>query len=164
MFDTKIIQPIAEKYSLPPSLVAAIIQVESGGNPWAMRYEPAFFRRYVQGQSHVIVPKGVSRETEEVARATSFGLMQVMGQVARENGFDGVFLSALCDPQTGIEAGCKQLAKMARSFPAPRFGWDAVCAAYNGGKGAVKSHTEFSNAAYPAKVLKTLGGVWPGRV
>jgi hypothetical protein len=55
----------------------------------AIRYEPAFRTRYV-------APLGLP-PTEEVARSISWGLMQVMGQVAREHGFAGKFLSALCD-------------------------------------------------------------------
>jgi hypothetical protein len=35
--------------------------------------------------------------------------MQVMGQVARESGFDGSFLSSLCDPDNGLAVGCKVL-------------------------------------------------------
>jgi len=36
--------------------------------------------------------------------------MQVMGQVAREHGFAGRFLSALCDPLAGLEIGRMVLA------------------------------------------------------
>jgi len=36
--------------------------------------------------------------------------MQVMGQVAREHGFEGKFLSALCDPALGLDIGCAALA------------------------------------------------------
>ena len=36
----------AEKYGLEPSLVAAIILVESSGNPYAIRVEPGFWKRY----------------------------------------------------------------------------------------------------------------------
>ena len=36
--------------------------------------------------------------------------MQVMGQVAREHGFQGKFLSALCDPALGLDLGCAVLA------------------------------------------------------
>jgi hypothetical protein len=36
--------------------------------------------------------------------------MQVMGQVAREHGFDGKFLSVLTEPSVGIEIGCEVLA------------------------------------------------------
>ncbi len=33
-----------------------------------------------------------------------------MGQVAREHGFSGKFLSALCDPAAGLDIGCAVLA------------------------------------------------------
>ena len=67
-----------------------------------MRYEGAFRARYV-------APLGLPA-TEEIARSISWGLMQVMGQVAREHGFDGRFLSALCDPDAGVSMGCVVLA------------------------------------------------------
>ncbi len=78
----------AGKYNLPENLILAIIDVESGGDPWAIRYEPAFYTRYIVGKpTKVFGP--VSKETEQKARATSWGLMQIMGQVARERGFSG---------------------------------------------------------------------------
>ncbi|MGD0955720.1 MAG: hypothetical protein ABR953_02685 [Candidatus Acidiferrales bacterium] len=43
-------------------------------------------------------------------RPISWGLMQVMGQVARKHGFTGKFLSALCDPVTALDIGCAALA------------------------------------------------------
>jgi soluble lytic murein transglycosylase-like protein len=93
---------IAAKRSLDPALVCAIIAQESAWDPHAIRYEPAFRARYV-------APLGLP-PTEEVARSLSWGLMQVMGQVAREQGFSGKFLSALCDPATGLDIGCAVLA------------------------------------------------------
>jgi hypothetical protein len=36
--------------------------------------------------------------------------MQVMGQLAREHGFSGKFLTALSDAQAGLELGCTVLA------------------------------------------------------
>ena len=88
------------------SLVCAVIEQESAWDPHAIRYEPAFRARYV-------APLGLP-PTEEVARSISWGLMQVMGQVAREHGFAGKFLSALCDPATGLDTGCAVLsAKLA---------------------------------------------------
>ena len=92
----------ALKYGLNPSLVAAVIEQESSWNPWAIRFEPAFHERY-------IVPLGFTDLTESHARATSFGLMQVMGQVARELGFQGRFLTQLCDPDAGVDIGCRKL-------------------------------------------------------
>ena len=92
----------AVKYGLNVSLVCAVIEQESGWNPWAMRFEPGFLARY-------IVPMNLPDPTEAHARATSFGLCQVMGQVAREHGFGGRFLTELCDPDIGVDFGCRKL-------------------------------------------------------
>jgi len=96
----------AANHSLDALIVCAVIEQESAWDPHAIRYEPAFRARYV-------APLGLP-PTEEVARSISWGLMQVMGQVAREHGFGGKFLSALCDPAAGLDIGCAVLsAKLA---------------------------------------------------
>jgi hypothetical protein len=92
----------AAKHALDPALVCAVIEQESAWDPHAIRYEPGFRTRYV-------APQGLP-PTEEIARSISWGLMQVMGQLAREHGFHGKFLSALCDPALGLEIGCAALA------------------------------------------------------
>jgi soluble lytic murein transglycosylase-like protein len=92
----------AAAHSLDAALVCAVVEQESSWNARAMRYEPFFHTRYV-------ARLGLS-PTEEIARSISWGLMQVMGQVAREHGFDGRFLTALCDPETGLDIGCTVLA------------------------------------------------------
>jgi soluble lytic murein transglycosylase-like protein len=89
---------IAAGHALDPALVCAIIEQESSWDPYAIRYEPAFRSRYV-------APLGLA-PTEEVARSISWGLMQVMGQVAREHGFREKSLAALTDPATGLAFGC----------------------------------------------------------
>ncbi len=91
----------ASKHALDPALVCAVVEQESSWDAHAIRYEPGFRTRYV-------APLGLPL-TEEVARSISWGLMQVMGQVAREHGFEGKFLCALCDPATGLEIGCAVL-------------------------------------------------------
>src|SRR5579864_2482097 len=92
----------ATRGALDPALVCAVIEQESAWDAHAIRYEPGFRARYV-------APLGLP-PTEEVARSISWGLMQVMGQVAREHGFNGKFLSALCDPAAGLDIGCTVLA------------------------------------------------------
>src|SRR4030088_1718193 len=97
----------AAAQSLDPALVCAVIEQESAWNPWAIRYEPAFFAKYVA----TLYTNNKVSASEAYARGFSWGLMQVMGQVARETGFDALFLSELCDPAQGLAAGCKVLHK-----------------------------------------------------
>ncbi len=97
----------ARAHSLWPELVCAVVEQESSWDPWALRYEPAFYSKYVQTQLACGV---ITHETEARSRAFSWGLMQVMGQVAREHGFSGSSLASLCDAATALEIGCRVLA------------------------------------------------------
>lgn len=92
---------IAERHGVDETLVCAVVEQESAWDTHAMRYEPGF-------RAHYVAPLGLP-PTEEIARSISWGLMQVMGQVARERGFTGKFLSALSDPNVGIAIGCEVL-------------------------------------------------------
>jgi hypothetical protein len=93
-----LVRDTASRNGLDPAIVCAIVEQESAWDSHAMRYESAFRAKYVS-------PLGLS-PTEEIARSISWGLMQVMGQVAREHGFAEKFLSALCEPEAGITVGC----------------------------------------------------------
>jgi soluble lytic murein transglycosylase-like protein len=126
----------AAAQSLEPALVCAIVEQESAWNPWAMRYEPAFFTKYVAP----LYTNNKITATEAYARGFSWGLMQVMGQVARESGFDAQFLSALCDPEQALAVGCKVLRK---KFDAVSGDTTRALLAWNGG----------ANALYPVQVL-----------
>ncbi len=126
----------AAAQSLDPALVCAVVEQESGWNPWSMRYEPAFFAKYV---ANLYTNNKISA-SEAYARGFSWGLMQVMGQVARETGFDAAFLSALCDPEQGLATGCKVLRK---KFDAMAGDMTRALLAWNGG----------ANPAYAAQVL-----------
>jgi len=126
----------AAAQSLDAALVCAVVEQESGWNPWAMRYEPAFFAKYV---ANLYTNNKIS-VSEAYARGFSWGLMQVMGQVARETGFDAAFLSALCDPEQGLATGCKVLR---RKFDAMAGDMARALLAWNGG----------ANPAYAAQVL-----------
>ena len=126
----------AAAQSLDPALVCAVVEQESAWNPWAMRYEPAFLSRYVAP----LYTAGKLSPTEAYMRAMSWGLMQVMGQVARESGFDALFLSALCDPEQGLALGCKVLRKKIDAMAGDTM---RGLLAWNGG----------GNPAYPAQVL-----------
>lgn len=149
------IEEAADFHMHPVNLISAIVQVESAFDPSAIRYEPTFYARYVLGGLFKpIYP--CSKETEAHARAMSWGLMQVMGQTARERGFSGTFLSELCDPVVGLYCGCQHLTYL-RSRYEDSYGIEGVVAAYNAGSPR-KNHTgKFINQAYVEKIREAGG-------
>ena len=132
----------AAQHSLDPALICAIVEQESAWDPHAIRYEPAFRTRYV-------APLGLP-PTEEVARSISWGLMQVMGQVAREHGFTAKSLAALCDPATGLAIGC---AVFAAKLRASANDGDASSVAANVVHRALELWNGGVNTSYAAQVL-----------
>jgi soluble lytic murein transglycosylase-like protein len=130
------IKTVALFANIEPQLICAVCEQESGWNPWAMRFEPEFLQQYVAPD--------VGNDTERIARATSWGLMQVMGQTAREFGFADAYLSALCLPSTGLQWGARVLArKLARAGG----NVEMALLLWNGG----------GNKEYPAQVLARMG-------
>lgn len=151
----KLVETHAGNFCLDAKFVSAIISVESSFNQWAARFEPDFFKRYLEGKS-ISRFGSISLETERVMRATSFGLMQAMGQVAREHGFQGTFLTELCNPDTGIMYGCKYLAWLKSKLSSDaHVDFNILAAAYNGGLGAVKGG-KISNPEYPERVYAVM--------
>lgn len=123
----------AKLQKLDPALVKAIIEQESGWNIYASRFEPSFYKRYVSKQYP-------SYNTESVARSTSFGLLQLMGEVARELSFSDIQLSDLFDPRINLKYGCLHLAS---KLKAAKGDVTKALLLWNGG----------SDAAYPQQVL-----------
>ena len=100
----RIAKSTAIAHGLAPELVCAVCEHESSWDPWAVRFEPAFEERYIKPMIAKLPA------TEAMLRAVSFGLMQLMGETARELGFAGKFVTELCDPLAGLEFGCRKLA------------------------------------------------------
>ena len=146
----KLIAVNAVKFCLPEWLICGIIATESGGDNWAVRFEAAFRAHYVPDQCQVF---GASHETERTTRACSWGLMQIMGQVAREYGFKGEFLPELCDPATGMEYGCRHLVRF-RDRHFDTLGWAGVAAAYNAGTPKKDAAGKFLNQEYVDHIMK----------
>lgn len=139
----------ADAFDLPRELVLAVCQVESNFNPWACRHEPGYrylwdvtsnrpcqVRPDIAAQRQPLAgfkgPAGVSALTEWITQQTSWGLMQVMGAVAREFGFRG-HLPQLCFPTDGLTYGCRHLVNLKRAHYAAH-GWAGVVSAYNSGR------------------------------
>ena len=125
MIETMLARLIAELISthakaneVDTKIIAAIIVQESvlAGSTLAdaicaVRYEDDYFNRYISGQPLAgFIPRGVSSETERRGRATSWGLMQIMGGTAREAGFTGRYFPQLCLPWENIAIGAKYFA------------------------------------------------------
>jgi len=142
----KIVEEVAEKHNLNPRLVRAVISAESGGYIFQTRVEPGFYRKYIKGKTLKELPGknpvGVDEEIEKEARSTSFGVMQLMLQTARENGFEGHAVE-LFDLRTNINIGCKLLAKLLNKKKGVV---REALLAYNGG----------GDLKYPDKVFKFL--------
>jgi len=136
-----LIESKAAAYGLDPDLVEAHVFTESSGKPKSVRFEPRFCERYVR-------PLGIKDDNEARGRATSFGLLQIMGQVARELGFQGAF-SSLLDPEVGLDWGCKKLSKCYKRYE--KQGLDYGIAAYNCGR-PVRIEGAFVNQEYVDKV------------
>ncbi|NDY56319.1 lytic transglycosylase domain-containing protein [Desulfovibrio sulfodismutans] len=153
----ELIVTMAASYQLPEDIVRAMVLHESvGGITHAIRFEPTFYDKYIKGREMNYCPEHCSHETERIGRATSWGLMQVMGETARCNGFRGWF-PELCTPVVGLEWGCRYLRRLADKHLAEG-GWPTVMRAYNGGPG----NKDNLASPYPDKILALIpGNVWP---
>lgn len=146
------IRGYARQNGLEPALVAALILTESSGNPHAYRYEDGFYQRYLANQPSkhlgLVWDEGVTEESERRLRAFSFGLCQIMGQTAREYGFEGP-LPELFNTSINIRLGCQILGSHLKHFR----DLDLALSAYNSGRAYVNRH---GVTPYAAKVRHQL--------
>lgn len=171
----RLIAAQAVAFSLPYNLVHAVVQHESSRDPYAWNPEPPY-RYYVNVVTNqpfrkctpaelasekppADFPSGAgARDAEWWGQAASWGLMQVMGAVARELGYKG-HLPGLCDPAAGMKFGCYHLANLRKRYFA-QFGWDGVVAAYNAGSPRLLESGLFDNQDYVDAIHKA-GGMIP---
>jgi soluble lytic murein transglycosylase-like protein len=142
----------ARAHRLPAALLAGVIQEESRFAEWATRMEPRYMRsRTVLNEAvrwsraHGGVPNAY---TELADRARSYGLMQIMGETAREQGFGARYLAELYLPHNSIEHGTLLLAKLMKRYSNDTL---AAISAYNQGS-ARKHRGIFANARYVYRV------------
>jgi hypothetical protein len=157
---------IAKGHGLDPKLVTAMVMVESEGDIGAWNPEQRYryfwdvklwkpFRPVTDIEiASEFPPKDFKAlkgdpDNEWWAQQASWGLMQVMGAVAREFGFRENYLTGLCrDAGTGLLFGCRVLQghlKWSRGVV------DQAVAAYNGGR-VGNDKPPYRNATYIAKV------------
>lgn len=138
---------LAQHYDFSPNLVIAIARVESAGDAWAIRYEPQY--RWLFDAELWAKRLFLSEDTERMQQRTSWGLMQVMGAVAREHGCRARYLSKLCDPHQGLYYGILHL-KWLRDGQG--FKDDEIISAYNQGRPYRLDDGSFRNQKYVDRV------------
>lgn len=146
-----IIERMSERWNIPQELICAIIWQESRFISDVKRFEPLFLKKYIKPMN---LP-----EDEEKWRATSWGLMQIMGQTSRENGYRDI-RSNLTDPITNIYYSLKFFTRLLKRYKGKKE--DAI-AAYNQGSNRFKDENQngikdsnelYYNQHYVDSVLK----------
>lgn len=146
----KLLEREAQAKDLDPDLVVAIASVESNYNSWAVRFEPTW--QYFSKPEKYAKKLGITLQTEKILQACSWGAMQTMGAVAREDGFDGP-LQQLSLPEVGVQYGCKQLLDMRLKYGDFE---DDMISAYNQGSPKKDHKGLYRNQAYVNKVKRIL--------
>ncbi len=147
------IERAAIQHALPPALIAAVIQEESRFDEWATRAEPRYFRNRKVRHAAIRYARahraGPTAFTELAGRAQSYGLMQIMGETAREQGFDRPFLAELYLPRNAVAHGAMLLKRLIARY---RNDTLSAISAYNQGS-ARKKRGVFANARYVYRVV-----------
>lgn len=145
----------AANAQIDPAVLFALIEVESGGNYLAVRFEPNY--KWLVRPEFYAKENDLTLATETCLQRMSFGLMQVMGANCRGYGFSGNLLEVANSPVLGLKFAVTHLAhryEVAGMASAKgRRGWsDPVIAAYNAGTARRKENGEFINEEYVRKV------------
>ncbi len=130
-------------FSIPTTWMQAIITQESQFNTYAIRYEPNYRYTY-KPEYYAKASALVSLNTEMMTQKMSWGLAQIMGGLAREQGHNGL-MGELLDPETNIKHLCIRIKDLRKISVIP----DDIFAMFNGGPGAIhKSGGKYSNQSY----------------
>lgn len=126
--------------TLPVEAVLAVAMKESSFREYAIKYEAHY--KWLVGNQDEMSP------AEKFGQKHSWGLMQVMGGLARELGFAGAF-HELWTPEIGLKYGMLYL----RKLYAKHGNWPDTIAAYNAGS-VRRVDGKYVNQAYVDAVLR----------
>lgn len=147
----KLVKKKSSKSGFDFNLLDAIITVESGYNPYAMRYEKDW--SFLETPAKFALLNKITIDTEIRMQMFSYGLPQIMGGTARWLSYEGP-LSALIDPELSISLMILRLEKLKSMF---QYKSDSdLIAAYNAGQAKKRSDGTYRNQAYVQKVLALL--------
>lgn len=160
---------------LSPNLVEAFVLKESSGDPWAWNPEPRYrylwnvrtqapFRKMTDAEQASEVPPADfpmiagDRDQEWWAQQASWGLMQLMGALARELGFGGRYLTQLCEPELNLRYGCMHIAAL---MTWAKGDIRRAAAAYNGGRGGWEGIQAQQYAARIVSLVDSVNAMHP---
>lgn len=141
------IKQATTKYNVDPAIVKAIITQESAWQMFALRYEPNY--RYLFQPEIYAKSAFISISTEVNTQKMSWGLGQIMGGLAREQGHKGL-MGELFIPQNNINHICIRIAALKKKCDSP----EEIFACYNGGLDALKLvNGKFRNDGYVGSAM-----------
>lgn len=144
-----IIFDLCDKNYIDPLAIIALVQVESSGNRFALRYEKNY--KWLYNVKQVSDREGISLEETANLQKYSYGLTQIMGAVAYERGLTGLPYR-LFDPLVNLDLGIKHwiVKKKAQSLN----NVIDIYAAYNAGSCRKLKNGLYENEKYVAKYRK----------
>lgn len=148
----------AVRFKVESNWIKAIIKQESGGEQYALRYESAY--NYLYKADEIARKFGITLNTEIQTQKMSWGLGQIMGAVAREQGHIG-HMGELFDPLVNIIHIAHRLSTIMKYSEDPK----DVFAIYNGGVGAwheFQKNGKYPNQSYVDSAIKHLQDVEKG--
>ena len=175
------LEAAATSSGLELPLLAAVVEQESAGDPDAWNPEPKYryfwnvrtgapFRRVTDLELAAKFPPrdfpalAGDPDHEWWGQQASWGLMQIMGAVAREHGYAAKYLPRLCsDPAANLALGAAHLAGHVRWASGLYRGLEggrqaaatrSALAAYNGGRGGNGPGGPLRNREYADEVLE----------
>lgn len=149
VFETRL-QALCKIYQIDPKWVKAIITTESNWNQYAVRYEANY--SYIFNPSRFTNTE-ISMSTEIATQKMSWGLCQIMGGLAREQGHTGL-MAELVNPDVNIKHLCVRLCHLKKISENE----DDIFSMYNGGPGELNQKVNgiYFNQTYVDKVKANL--------
>lgn len=145
-----VVSPIAVQYGINPNWILAIIQKESGGNPYEIRYEPHYC--YLQTPEKYAKALHITLQTEIESQKISWGLGQIMGAVARAQGHNGL-MSQMIEPELNVKHMCILISHLRQKSHEQ----NDIFAMYNAGyKGLQRTNGQYPNQTYVDQVNEIL--------
>jgi soluble lytic murein transglycosylase-like protein len=143
-----ILEKAAQHFRIDRNLIEAIIIVESGCDEYATRYESSeSVSKYLKEVKYFAEKNRITEETEKILQRTSWGLMQVMGFLARDLGFSGN-IPMLVVPEINVFYGTLFLTKLLKKYNNE----ELAILSYNAGSPIKNSSGGFINQGYLDKV------------